>query len=183
MKLNPTVIFLLMLLSAALLSQAAWAESNLRVGPGNSQAHLRFAVTIPTILYLQVGTTGATVDTISFDAIGIPGSGRVEGYSSGAYPVPVRVAAMVPRNQRVTLSADSSHALTRGPENIRFDNINAVASGALQTRRFNNTVNQLMRRWTNSGEHVGTYRFYYDNDETHAAGIYTGRVTFTLSSP
>jgi hypothetical protein len=40
-----------------------------------------------------------------------------------------------------------------------------------------------MRQWIRSGDRSGTYRFFYDNDETHGPGIYQGQVTFTLSLP
>jgi hypothetical protein len=42
------------------------AESDLVTGGGSAQARLDFAIQIPTILLLQVGTIGATIDTITW---------------------------------------------------------------------------------------------------------------------
>lgn len=56
-------------------SKLAWAEANLQVGGGSPQAHLDFRLSVPTILYLQVGTTGATIDRITFAINNIPGTG------------------------------------------------------------------------------------------------------------
>jgi hypothetical protein len=183
MKIQITLSIILLLVAIFLPRQSVWAEGALQVGGAGSQARLQFSVTIPTIVYLQVGTPGATVDTIAFDAVGQPGTGAVEGYSSGTYPVPVRAVAVVAGNQRVQLTADSSRPLTNGTENINFDNISLTATGDLQNRRFNNNTNQNMRQWIRSGDRSGTYRFFYDNDETHGPGIYQGQVTFTLSLP
>ena len=182
MKLNPTATFLLMLLSAALLSQAAWAESSSRVGSGSLQARLQFSVTIPSILYLQVGSTGATIDTISFDVV-TPVGTAVEGYSSGAYPVPVRAAILVPGNQRAELSADSHTPLTNGVQTISFNHIDMTATGAFSSRNFNSQPSQHLDFFRGSGNNLGAYRFFYDNNAAQPSGIYTGRVTFTLSSP
>ena len=93
--------------------QAVWAESNLAVG-GSATARLDFSVTIPTILYLQVGTVGATIDVVSCTLANIPGTGAVAMTSGGANPVPVRVAAMVPAAAAVRLLANSSTALSNG---------------------------------------------------------------------
>jgi hypothetical protein len=182
MTANLKAKILLFLLSLFLGASAAWAESTQQQGT-STQARLQFSVTIPTILYLQVGTEGATIDTVYFDVIGLPGSGAVEGYCSATYPVPVRVLAMVARNQRVLLTADSSNPLSNGTETIDFNNIRLVASGDFHNRRFNRHVNQNMAQWHGSGEYLGTYRFFYDNDEDHGPGIYHGQVTFTVSAP
>ncbi|MBM4301088.1 MAG: hypothetical protein FJ121_06110 [Deltaproteobacteria bacterium] len=183
MKVEITLSIILLLVGIFLPGKSGWAESAMQLGGAGSQARLQFSVTIPTILYLQVGAEGATVDTISFDAVGLPGTGAVEGYSSGAYPVPVRAVAVVAGNQRVQLTADSSRPLTNGTENINFDNIRLRASGDLQNRNFNNRTDQNMRQWIRSGDRRGTYRFFYDNKETHGPGIYQGQVAFTLSLP
>jgi len=161
----------------------AWAESRLQAGGGSPQARLDFRITLPTLLYLQMGTNGPTVDRITFKLDNIPGTGAVQGTSTGTYPVPVRVAGFVPRGQAMTLRANSSAPLTNGSENIRFDNISWTATGNFTSGRFNNTANQQVRRWTGSGNRTGTYRFYYDNDEYHGSGTYNGQVTYTLSSP
>ena len=164
-------------------TEMAWAESRLQAGGASPQARLDFRITLPTLLYLQIGTTGATVDRITFTLNNIPGTGAVQGTSSGTYPVPVRAAGFVPRGQTMTIRANSSVPLTNGSENIRFDNIRWTATGNFTSGRFNDTANQSVRSWTGSGNRTGTYRFYYDNDEYHGSGTYNGQVTYTLSSP
>jgi len=57
--------------------KSAWDEANLQVGGGSSRAHLDFSITIPTILYLQVGFTGATTDRITFTLKNLPGNDLV----------------------------------------------------------------------------------------------------------
>ena len=178
-----SVLIFLTIFFSQVARQMAWAEANLQVGGGSPQARLDFSITVPTVLYLQIGTTGASVDQITFALNNIPGTGAVEGTSSGTYPVPVRAAGFIPRGQRMTLRANSSAPLTNGSENIRFDNIRWTATGNLTNGRFNNTTNQQVRRWTGSGNRTGTFRFFYDNDEYHGSGTYKGRVTYTLSSP
>ena len=106
------------------------AESNLAVGGGSAQARLDFAVQIPTILFLQVGTVGATIDTISFSVVDLPGTGSVAGVSDGANPVPVRAAGFVGAGSTMTLSADSSTALSDGTNTIPFTEISWTAAGS-----------------------------------------------------
>jgi hypothetical protein len=163
--------------------QMAWAEGNLQGGGGNVQARLDFRITVPTVLYLQIGTTGASVDQITFTINDLPGTGAVEGSCSGTYPVPVRAAGFLRRGQRMTIRANSSAPLTNGSENIRFNNISWTATGNFTSGRFNNYANQRIERWTASGNRTGNLRFFYDNDEYHGPGTYKGRVTYTLSSP
>jgi hypothetical protein len=177
-KLIGLVTFLILATTAL-----SWGESKLQTGGGSSQARLDFRITVPTILFLQIGTAGATVDRITFNVNNIPGTGAVEGSSSGVYPVPIRAAGFLPQGQRMSVRANSSAPLTDGSENIRFDNIRWTATGNFTNGRFNNTANQLIRRWTNSGNRTGTMRFFYDNDEYHGSGTYQGRVIYTLSSP
>lgn len=166
-------------------TEMAWAESRLQTGGGSPQARLDFRSTLPTLLYLQLGSTGATLDRINVTPNNIPGTGEVQGTSSGTYPVPVRAAGFVPRGQAMTIRANPSAPLTNGSENIRFDNIRWTATGNFTSGRFNNTADQQVRRRTGSGNRTGIYRFFYDNDEYqyHGSGTYNGQVTYTLASP
>jgi len=162
----------------------ASAESDMAVGGGSAQARLDFQVSIPTILYLRVGSSGATVDVISFDVSDVPGSGEVQGSSSGANPVPVVARGFVPSGSTMTLVADSSTALQdSGKANIPFSEIRWDATGDFSSGRFNDTANQQLDQFTGSGSRSGTYTFYYDNDTYYPASTYTGSVTYTLCSP
>lgn len=161
----------------------AWAESDLAVG-GNAQARLDFLIHIPTILYLQVGTTGNIIDVITFTLDNIPGTGEVQGISSGSNPTPVRAAGFVPPGQTMTLSADSSTPLDDGSGNtIPFNKIRWAANGDFSSNTFNDTAIQRLDQFIGSGYHTGDYTFYYANDVYYPAGDYKGRVTYTLSSP
>jgi len=164
--------------------QAVWAESNLAVG-GSATARLDFQITIPTILYLQVGTVGGVIDVVSCTLANIPGTGPVAMTSSGANPVPVRAAALVPAGQTVRLLADSSTPLNFGGglTPINFDQISWVGTGAFASGTFNNNAAQVLNTFTGSGDRNGTYAFSYANLNYYDSGIYTGRVTYTLSSP
>lgn len=163
--------------------QAIWAESNLAVG-GSATARLDFAITIPTILYLQIGTVGATIDVVSCTLADIPGTGAVAMTPNGANPVPVRVAALVGAAAAVRLLANSSTALSNGAGgNIPFDQISWAAGGAFSAGTFNNGAAQVLDAFAGSGNRTGTYTFSYANANYYDTGTYTGRVTYTLSSP
>ncbi len=135
------------------------------------------------VIILRIGTTGGTVDTISFNVNDIPGSGRVEGNSSGEYPVPVEANAFWFSGELI-LTADSSQPLQygTGTNTIPFTEISWEASGALTGARFNGTPNQRIHTAT-TNSFQGAMRFYYDNDLNVPPGTYSGTVTYTLSSP
>lgn len=161
----------------------AVAESDVAVGGGNAQVSLDFQIQIPTILYLRVGSAGGTVDTVTFNVTDFPGSGEVAGTSSGAYPVPVELRAIVATGETITLRADSSGGLTGGLTTIPFNEIRWDATAPFTTDRFDTSNNQPLEQFTDSGSRTGTYAFYYDNDTEYPTGTYTGTVTYTLSSP
>jgi hypothetical protein len=152
-----TVIGVMVLLTFFSLQppgEKARAESNLETGGGNPQARLDFRITVPTLLFLQIGNEGTVIDLVSFSVNNIPGTGEVPGTSSGVYPVPVRAAGFVPRGQRMTLRANSSAPLTNGTETILFSNIRWTATGSFQSGRFNNsTADQAVDQLRQSHRH------------------------------
>lgn len=164
--------------------QAVWAESDLRVG-GSATARLDFSVTIPTILYLQIGTVGATIDVVSCTLANIPGTGAVAMTSGGTNPVPVRAAALVPAAAAVRLLANSSTALSNGGGGtIPFTQISWVAGGGtFSSGTFSGGAAQVLDTFAGSADRNGTYAFSYANANYYDTGVYTGRVTYTLSSP
>ena len=181
------MVLLALSLVLGLLSAPVYGESNLSPPNGNSTtARLNFQITIPTILYLQVGSPGTgAIDTVSCSLSTIPGSGPVAMTSTG--PATVRVAAVVPAGQAVKLEANSLTPLSAGVgQNILFSRISCAASGDFTSYTFNNTNNQGLENFTGSGNRAGTYAFTYANaDPTdyYPAGTYTGQVTYTLASP
>lgn len=165
-------------------TKTAWAESDLEIGGGDAKARLDFLISIPTILYLQVGSTGNIIDVIRFKLDDIPGTGEIEGKSSGANPTPVRAAGFVPPGQTMTLTADSSIPLDDGSGNqIPFSKIRWAANGDFSPGTFRGIAGQVLDKFKGSGDRNGDYTFYYANDEYYPAGDYKGRVTYTLSSP
>ncbi len=134
-------------------------------------------------LSLQVGTEGAVVDTISFDVNNIPGSGEIQGSSSGTYPVPVAASAFWFSGELI-LTVDSLGPLQdgTGTNTIPFSEIRWDGGGALTGNRFNGTASQRIHT-TTSSSFQGTMRFFYDNDLYVPPGTYSGTVTYTLSSP
>ncbi len=180
-KMNGTLILGLCL--ALLFCYAGSVKADAGSGPNSAVAHLNFSITIPTILYLQVGSTGAIIDTVSFAVNNIPGTGAVAGTSSGANPVPVRVAALAGAAATVTLTANSSTALTDGTSNIPFSEISWTATGDLTGNTFTGAASQQIAQFTGSGNRTGTYSFSYANANYYPASTYNGTVTYTLSSP
>lgn len=176
-------VFVLILSLGALLCYvgSARAESNTAVG-GSASVSLDFAIDIPSILFLQIGSVGV-VDTVTFNVTDVPGTGAVAGTSSGAYPVPVQVSGLVGAAATITLAADSSTPLNDGANNIPFDEISWAAGGVFSPGTFNNNAAQQLDQFTGSGDRIGTYSFSYDNDTYYPAGNYIGSVTYTLSSP
>jgi len=150
-----------------------------------TSVYLDFRVTIPTILYLAVGTVGATRDLVTFAVTDLPGTGAVAGASSGANPVPVRVAALVGAAATVTLRADSSSPLTNGSTSIPFTEISWTAAGNFSSGAFSGAAAQQLDQFTGPGNRTGTYAFSYANNNYYPATVapYNGTVTYTLSSP
>jgi hypothetical protein len=182
-RMHETLILGLCLALLFCYAGSAKGESN-SSGGAAVNARLDFQITIPTILYLQVGTVGATVDVVSFAPSGLPDSVPVAGTSSGANPVPVRVAALVTAGQTVTLDANSLTSLSDGSgNNIPFNQISWTGGGSFASGTFNGTNNQQLDQFTGSGNRTGTYSFSYANANYYPAGTYSGQVTYTLSSP
>lgn len=177
-------VFVLSLSLGALLCYvgSASAESSSVVG-GSASVRLDFAIDIPSVLFLQVGTAGATIDTVTFGVTNVPGTGAVAGTSSGANPVPVQVSGIVGAGATITLTADSLTPLTDGANTIPFDEISWAAGGAFSGGTFTNNAAQQLDQFTGSGDRIGDYSFSYDNDTYYPAGVYAGSVTYTLSSP
>jgi hypothetical protein len=148
-------------------------------GGAPTTARLDFQITIPTILYLQVGSVGGTIDIVTFPNPGLPGT--PVGASSGA--VNVRAATLVPSGQAVRLEADSLAGLSDGSHTIPFTEISWAATGNFTGNTFSGAAGQLLDTFSGPGNRTGTYSFTYGNAGYYSPGAYTGRVTYTLSSP
>lgn len=182
-RMRGTLVFGLCLALLFCYAGSAKADSSQSTGAPTS-AHLDFRVIIPTILYLAVGNTGATIDRVSFTVADLPGTGAVAGSTNGPSPVPVRVAALVGASATVTLTANSSTALSDGAgHSIPFTDISWTASGLFTGNTFSGAAAQQLNQFTGPGDRTGTYSFTYANNTYYPTGTYNGTVTYTVSSP
>lgn len=171
-------------------SGVANAESDFST-TGTAQARLDFRIVIPSILLLEVGAPGATINELVFTPSGVQveagtpvtGSGGNEGGSV----VSVRVFG---NDGQVTLNSFSDAQLTSGSETIPWTEILVAATGGIAHPAF--TADGAMSapstpspgpggRITNQS---GTWEYTFNNSNAAvAAGTYTGRVTYTASMP
>lgn len=170
----------------------AVADSEFDIGNGalTANADLDFEIVIPRFLYLQVGSIGTTVDTVTFDLSGVAsiadidsqvGNGTAVG---GDITVGVR---LVSNAGDVDLEAvGSGTGLTNGTETIPWSQITGTAAtggasgldvpvvgaAAVTIPATNGVVNRS-----------DTWSFDYGNDLLVGGGTYTGTVTYTATAP
>jgi hypothetical protein len=141
----------------------------------------------PLFLYLRIGSSGSTIDKITFPVNNLPGKGRVAGQSSGAYPVQFQARGLFFFGSgTLRLSVDSSHPLSDGlGHTIPFNQISWTGGGSIPSGRFNGSSAQTIWQASTSGSFnfQGTMAFFYDNTLFLPTGTYQGQVTYTLSSP
>jgi hypothetical protein len=193
----------------AVLPIAANAESQFVTGTGGltANAKLDFRITIPDVLFLQVGTGSAfanntTVDLIDFTVPGAnvgDGSAIAASAASGDLGNGTVTAKVVGNDGTIALSSTTLGALNDGAgDTISFNQIAtnvatlnsatalphpALADGATTslnlTPNVNSKVTNLDAKWT----------FSYLNQNVVAAGTYggvntqNGRVTYTAAMP
>lgn len=184
------------MLATALLAAfplVAQAESQFVDGAGSASADLDFQITIPRMLFLRVGASGATVDEITFAPtaanLGLGAIGGTGGDLTGG----VVTAHVRGNNGDVTLTSSTAGPLSNGAgDTISYSNISATSSNAaLQspalidaaiattTVAASNKVVDESAQWT----------FSYANNAVVAPGTYggsvanNGRVTYTASMP
>lgn len=131
-----TSFVLTVAVAAALISPLASAESNFQTGTGTltATARLDFQITIPRILFLQVGTGTAfaanpTIDLVSF----APTAAQIATPTAVA-STPASVAArLVGNGGPIALTATTTGPLTTGTtgETISWAQISATSSSAL----------------------------------------------------
>ncbi|HET9580880.1 MAG TPA: hypothetical protein VFP44_23850 [Usitatibacter sp.] len=174
-------------------------------GALSATAHVDFQITIPKVLFLQVGTgsnmaTNAAIDLVSFTvpAASLGNGTAVAATSGGDLGNGIVTAKVVGNNGDITLTSSTAGALTNGAagDTISFTQINttaafnstpttlaapALADGAVTSTTVtatNKVVNQDAK-WT----------YTYKNQFVQApgtyggAGINNGRVTYTASMP
>ena len=171
----------------------AVADSEFDIGNGTltANADLDFEIVIPRFLYLQVGSTGTTVDTVSFDlSTGVTDITDIDGTIGNGNAVAGDITVgvrLVSNAGDVDLEAvGSGTGLTNGSDTIPWSQITGTAAtggatgldvpvvgAAAVTIAANNGVVNRSDTWS----------FDYENDLLVGGGTYTGTVTYTATSP
>lgn len=168
---------LMLVLSLIILSAELAAQ-----GRVVAQAPVDIRIQSKFSLRLRIGSPGGRIDVVRFSVSGLPGSGQVQGISSGPNPVPVKAKARFSSGQMI-LTADSSIPLEDGAGNtIPFSEIGWGGTGGMPSGTFSNAADQVIMA-TSSSDFNGAMSFYYKNILYIPSGVYTSRVTYTLSSP
>lgn len=168
---------LMLVLSLIILSADLAAQ-----GRAVAQAPVDIRIQSKFSLSLRIGSPGGKIDVVRFSVSGLPGSGQVQGISSGPNPIPVKTKARFSSGQMI-LTADSSIPLEDGAGNtIPFSETGWVGTGGMPSGSFSNAADQVIMA-TSSSNFNGAMSFYYRNILYVPAGVYTSRVTYTLSSP
>lgn len=163
----------------------ALADQSSGVGP--QTVRLNFAVNIPTVLFLRVGSPGVgVIDTVTFNVTDFPPPEGTQATVAGTPgDIILRVGAMTPATQNLFLLANSSVDMMSGSDHLPFTTITYTLGGAdfSGSAAFDSTTNQQLWTSTGPGFRDGTMNFTYDNSTPYATGNYTGYVDFTLSAP
>jgi hypothetical protein len=193
----------LALAAAVAAPLAAHAESNFVTGAGalNATANVDFRITIPRVLFLQVGTgalfaNNAAVDLIDFvvPAASV-GDGNPVAATAGSGDLGTgSVTARVRGNGgNVTLAATTAGALSNGSGgSIDWTEITTtLAAGTLPIIPLPNgaTASNLLNAVAGVVNQSAQWTYSYDNTAIVPAGVYgginanNGRVTYTASMP
>lgn len=176
MKRKPAILLLLSIIAS---SHPAFARVDVQQDTA-AQIEMNVRLEIPTHLSLKIGTQGTQVDTVSFNVTGLPqAQPRVEG---DLHPV-IELSSNLPTG--CDLTADSTAGLVGATTTIPFTTISFQGTGALSGVKgiFTGTANQKIHHLGGKGKGNGAMGFVYNNTYKYPPGIYTGTVTFTLSTP
>lgn len=179
--------------AATMVPLGARAESNISTNPSGTltaTARVNFSVTIPRFLWIQVGTGTLLAANNTIDTIAFTPAAAVVGNSTPVAATPAsgnltngQVTARVIGNVgNVTMAATAGANLISGSDVIPWTQIaTAVAGGATHP-----TINGANAVYTATGGVVnvnGSWTYSYLNTVTPPAGVYTGQVTYTATSP
>lgn len=177
-----TVLSIAAMVGALSLPGVSSAEQS--SGIGAQAVHLDFAVNVPQILYLRIGSPGTTVDTVTFEPPITPTDVWINAVSGGSQII--RISGMVPPSTAIRLTADSSIPLSNGSFSIPFNQIRASGSGSFASvsdLAFTGATDQVIWETTGPGMRQGNFVYQFYNDAPHPPGAYSGTVTYTLSTP
>jgi hypothetical protein len=182
------------LVAAMAVPFAANAESTFVTGTGSpitTTARVDFQITIPKFLTLQVGSTGGTIDTITFapTATDLINGTPVNGTGGNAGPSGVSTVVRG-NNGTVSLVANTAGPLVSGLDSIDWSEITTgtssaglpapsiVSGGPGSTASV--VANLAGGRVTNQS---ATWTYQFLNSVVAPQGTYSGRVTYTASMP
>lgn len=136
-------------------------------------------------LSLRVGSSGLTVDTVTFSVpSGTLGNGQpIPG--TPAVEVEARYRSPPPKFVPAQLTVDSSQPLQTASDQIPFTEFYWKSSNPseIPSGRFTGSASQLITEIPPPQRHTATLTFFFDNDVVFGAGTYTGNVTYTLAQP
>ncbi len=178
----------------------AAAESQWVVGPGNASARLDFQITIPRILYLQVGAGafGTNNGVVTSMTATVPAANLGDGTPVAFAPalVPVRV---VGNNGQITLAASTAGPLQSDlvvTDTISFTTITPASSDAANLPSppladgAGASVNVALIGASKITDRSANWSFAYNNAAIVPPGTYGGTagtrnstVTYTASMP
>lgn len=175
---------ILILLIALVFPISAYAVSQTGIET-NIAARLNVQAKIPALLYLQIGSQGSTVDSITFNFSEFTLS---DLWISSIQSPRIVVAGIIPSSSTITLTADSSAPLIGQSTGRRifFQRIRMSGSGdfsSIRNLRFNRSTNQTIWQKTGSGYNEGDLNFEFLTSLTLQPDTYKGQVTYTLSAP
>lgn len=160
---------------------SARAESS--QGPSPRNANLNMEVRVPSIVQLQIGSPGGTIDTVHFV---VTDFSDAQPSVAGDISLTAKVQTILPAGQAVTLAANSSTPMNDGAgHTMPFSRISyaGTAGFAGVSGTFNNTANQVIFSSSGRVQRNGTFVYTFTNSDSYDPGTYNGQVIYTLSAP
>jgi hypothetical protein len=141
----------------------------------------------PPFVYIQVGGSGQTIDTVTFTVPAGPGAGSGTPIV-GAPVIPITVLGYSGRNQanyRITMNSAAGFTNPSGAR-IPFSDFSwTTRDGDIPAGQFNDSANQLLLQYNGRGNRargITDYlTFSYANTSVYPGGTYTGRVVYTVT--
>jgi hypothetical protein len=155
--------------------------------------HIIITLPAPSI-YIAVGTLGATIDTVTFPLGAQPLGTPVPQLE---LPVLIEVAYRrggggTPNQTVITMTPSPATGLTDGTFSVPWTHFswtssNTAGGTGLPSGTFTGAPNQLLRTFNTppnqTGRREASFTYTYDNAVAFPGGTYTGRVTFTATTP
>ena len=157
---------------------------------GSTTASLNFSLVVPAYLRLSIGTpTAGTIDTVTFSptaATAGTGTAVAATYSTGGTNIPVVVQANgATGGVNLTYSATNTSIGAVGkPAWSEFSVTGTGTIAAATATALSGTANTTVKSLANVSGLVNagdTWTFSYANSAMHAAGTYTGTITYTAT--